>query len=277
MISRLRMTPFLAALACLITLAACQAQPVPAFTPSPSQTLDPTSTLTPSPSPSATPTPELTLCSPLQGIAIAELPGIISEPFAPPPISQDDGHHGIDFAFYRYKDFVTMEGLPVQAVLPGRVAAVINDRFPYGNMLIIETPLESVPGFALQAGIFPTPAPTVTSDGRLVCPDVPPGITYSESGRSLYILYGHLQFPPELAVGDTVISCQVIGAVGSTGASSQTHLHLETRLGPAGARFSSIAHRSGAATEEEMATYCTWRISELFQRFDPMLLFSLQP
>jgi murein DD-endopeptidase MepM/ murein hydrolase activator NlpD len=246
MISRIRRILFLILLACLAALAACG-------------------------------TPELNLCSPLQGITISELPGIISEPYAPPPISQDDGHHGVDFAFYRYKDFVTMEGLPVQAVLPGTVAAVIDDRFPYGNMLIIETPLELVPGFALQAGIFPTPAPTVTSDGRLVCPDVPPGLTYSASGRSLYILYAHLQSAPQLAVGDTVTPCQVIGAVGSTGSSSQFHLHVETRLGPAGARFTSIAHRSGAASEEEMATYCTWRISELFQRFDPMLLFALQP
>jgi murein DD-endopeptidase MepM/ murein hydrolase activator NlpD len=261
----------------LVMLAACQALTMtPTASPSPATT--PTFTITPWPiQPSATPTPELILCSPLQGITMAELPEIISQPFAQPQPGLDDGHQGVDLAFYRYRDLTTMERMPVQAVLPGTVAAVVDDRLPYGNMLIIETPLEDLPSDILQYYIFPTPAPTVTSDGRLTCPTVTSGLTFAASGRSLYILYAHLNDPPDLAVGDPVAPCQVIGRVGDTGESSQYHLHLEMRIGPAGARFTSIAHRSGAATEEEMANYCIWRISDLFHVFDPMSLLSLQP
>jgi hypothetical protein len=44
------------------------------------------------------------------------------------------------------------------------------------------------------------------------------------------------------------------------------------RLGPAGVRFSSLAHYDASATIEEMFNYCTWRVSGLFQLVDPMLL-----
>jgi murein DD-endopeptidase MepM/ murein hydrolase activator NlpD len=213
----------------------------------------------------------------LEGISLSELPLIITNPFQLPPISLDDGHHGVDFAFYQFKQFSTMEGLPIHAVLPGRVAAVDINRPPYGNMVIIETPLEQVPVKIQNDSQFPTPAPTAVNDGRLSCPASGPSPTYNPSSRSLYILYAHMKNPPTLKVDDKVSLCQEIGQVGSTGESSQFHLHLETRIGPSEARFTSIAHRDTSATEEEMYNYCVWRISNIFQKFDPMQLLSLQP
>lgn len=224
-----------------------------------------------------TPTPEFKLCSPLQGISLDELPAIISNPFQLPPISLDDGHHGVDFAFYQYKQFKTMEGLPITAVFSGVVAAIDFNRPPYGNMIIIETPLDEIPIKIQTQSLFPTPAPTAINDGRLSCPTTGPSPTYVSEGRSLYVLYAHLKESPTLKVGDQVAQCQQIGAVGSTGESSQFHLHLETRIGPAGARFTSMAAHTTSATSEEMYNYCTWRISNIFEKFDPMQLLSVKP
>jgi hypothetical protein len=54
-------------------------------------------------------------------------------------------------------------------------------------------------------------------------------------------------------------------------------LHVETRIGPAGARFASLAHYDNRATPEEMGLYCLWRISGLFQLVDPLAVLALQP
>jgi len=78
-----------------------------------------------------------------------------------------------------------MEGLPIQAVLAGRVAAVIENRPPYGNMVIIETPLSQIPLEIQTNSLFPTPAPTAVNDGRLTCPASGPSPTYDPTGRSL--------------------------------------------------------------------------------------------
>jgi len=71
--------------------------------------------------------------------------------------------------------------------------------------------------------------------------------------------------PPDFKVNDLVTQCQILGSVGTSGESSQFHLHLETRIGPADAKFTSIAHRDTSATDEEMYNYCVWRISNIFQ------------
>lgn len=251
----------------------------PAFPISVTNTPPPPSATVPTiapPEENSTPTPEFQLCSPLDGISLIELAQIISKPFEKPVISLDDGHHGVDFAFYQFKQFTTMEGLPIRAMLPGRVAAVDIDRPPYGNMIIIETSLDKIPVQFLNATLFPTPAPTAVNDGRLTCPASGPSPTYNPANRSLYVLSAHMKEPPGLQVGDEVTLCQEIGLVGSTGESSQNHLHLEMRVGPSEARFTSIAHRDTSATEEEMYNYCIWRISNIFQQFDPMELISLQ-
>jgi len=256
----------------------------PTETRSPTETVPAPETLTPSPSathiPTSTITPTLAivLCSPLEGISLAELPTLMTgDIFQPPLPGRDDGHHGIDFAFYRHGALTTMLGLPIQAIMSGKVAAVINNRKPYGNAIIIETSLDTIPTGWAEPIKLPTPAPTVIPDPRLTCPKPQAEPWMTPGRRALYHLYAHMNKPSPLKVGDTVACGQVIGEVGTSGNSVNPHLHLETRLGPAGATFTSLGHYDTLTTEEERSNYCTWRVSGWFQMFDPMLLLSQTP
>ena len=94
--------------------------------------------------------------------------------------------------------------------------------------------------------------------------------------RSLYYLYAHLNKLPVLKVGDAVTCGQVVGEVGTSGNSVNPHLHLETRLGPAGVTFSGLGYYDTRITEEERANYCIWRVSGWFQMFDPMTILSAE-
>jgi murein DD-endopeptidase MepM/ murein hydrolase activator NlpD len=194
--------------------------------------------------------------------------------FQPPLPGRDDGHHGVDFAFYRHNNLTTMVGLPVQAILSGRVAAVIPDRKPYGNAIIIETPLENLSIQTSSTIKLPTSGPTVLPDPRLTCPKTQIEPWQKEQGRSLYHLYAHLNQLPALKVGEMVSCGQKVGEVGTTGNSVNPHLHLETRLGPSGASFTSLGHYDTRLSEEERSNYCTWRVSGWFQMFDPMIILS---
>lgn len=204
---------------------------------------------------------------------MAELgqPDLLKGPFETPHPGMDDGHHGDDFAFWSYGDYKTMLGLPIHAVLAGQVAAVIHNREPYGNAVIIETPLQSLPVDWLASIPIPTLAPTIQPAPNLLCPT--DTVNYqTRPGRSLYLLYAHMNKTPAVALGDTVACGQTIGEVGTTGKSVNAHLHLETRVGPSGATFASMSHYDTSSTPAEMAAYCTWRVSGLFQMFDPMLI-----
>lgn len=234
-----------------------------------SRTPAPTSTAT------ASPTPALKVCSPLDDISLAELgsPDLLKNPFQAPRPGMDDGHHGADFAYWSRGDRKTMLGLPIHSVLNGKVAGVIQNMQPYGNAIIIETTLGSLPLDWLPK--LPTPQPTVIPAANLYCPTST--VHYAEnSGRSLYLLYAHMNQSTALSIGETVSCGDVIGQIGTTGKSVNPHLHLEMRLGPPGATFPSMGHYETAYTDEEMAAYCTWRVSGLFQMFDPMLLLQQQ-
>jgi murein DD-endopeptidase MepM/ murein hydrolase activator NlpD len=253
-------------------------------TQAPTSTLTLTNTVSPSPSatiqtsPTGTPTPVTFLCSPLSGITLAELPQLMNgDKYLPPLPSRDDGHHGIDFAFYRFGTLTTMLGLPIQAIFPGKVAAVINDRNPYGNAIIIEMSLDPILARWPDTIQLPTLEPTVMPDLRLTCPKPNSEPWLAANHRSLFYLYAHMKEPSPLKVGDPVTCGQIVGEVGTTGNSVNPHLHLETRLGPAGVAFTSMGYYDTRTTEEERSNYCTWRVSGWFQMIDPMIILSQTP
>ena len=248
-----------------------------ASTPAPSQT--PAPTFTPTLPPTLTTTPSPTdiplaskVCSPLADVPISELTGMVTAPFQPPPPGRDDGHFGVDLSFWRWGTHQTMQGLPIYSILPGQVSTVVLDRYPYGNMVIIETTLSSLaPNLLSLLNISPEPTP-IPGNIRLICPALDPQPAWDLNLRSLYVLYAHMDQAPTARQGEKVACGQSLGAVGTTGGSVNPHLHLETRLGPAGAAFTSLSHYRNSATEQEKASYCTWRVSGLFQPFNPLIL-----
>lgn len=252
-------------------------------TPLPTQTVIlPTMTFPPSATPippTATPDYIDNICSPLQDVALEKLSSILTQPFKTPQPAKDDGHHGADFAFFRFKDYIGIESLPVLSALEGEVVTILYDRPPYGYALIIETPLNKVSPALLAAMQLPEEQAPVEPAPNVNCP--PAGeltFTLSAEARSLYILYAHLQNVPAVQVGDYVSCGQQIGAVGNTGEgfSTNPHLHFETRVGPSGARFESMAYYTVQSTEAERYNYCIWRVINLFQLFDPMTILSIQ-
>lgn len=242
-------------------------------------TLTPPPTETPIP---ATPTPDYIdkICSPLQDVSLEELSGIITQPFKESPRGRDDGHPGVDFAFFHFKDHTEgIEGLPVLSAMEGEVVTILNDRLPYGYAIIIETPLKDIDPVFLESLQLPEAEGAVEPAQNVNCPSNGElTFTLSETERSLYILYAHLQSLPSVAVGDKVECGQVIGAVGNSGEeySTNPHLHFETRMGPTGARFESMAYYTVQSTEAERYNYCVWRVTNLFQVFDPMTILSVQ-
>jgi murein DD-endopeptidase MepM/ murein hydrolase activator NlpD len=212
----------------------------PYFTPSPPLI---TSTHTPSP----TSRPEF--CTPLAEHTLEDLEEILTNPFKPPPTGKDSGHHGVDFAYYRRGDHLSILGVTIQSVMAGRIAAVIVNRIPYGNMVIAETPYNRLP------------------EGLVELLKIP-------EGQSLYLLYAHMKEAPLVQLGKDVQCGQALGQVGNTpkGWSSDPHLHFETRIGPARVAFVGMDYYDTGATVDEMANYRRWRMSGEFTMLDPMLL-----
>ena len=246
---------------------------------SPTLTIESVPTSSPSPSPAYTKKStgveeitDLRICSPLQGIPITELTDTIHNPFNPPRSGRDDPHQGVDFAVQEYG--IAISGNPVQSVLDGHVAAVIDNRFPYGNALMIETPLVSLDPQSALGIYLPTLSPTIEPHPALNCPQVSPVPSWNAEKRSLYLLYAHLKEPPSFQIDEAVKCGQIIGQIGDSGNALNPHLHLEVRIGPSGARLGSMAHYSTSASSEEMSAYCTWRVMEIFQLVDPMQLLS---
>jgi murein DD-endopeptidase MepM/ murein hydrolase activator NlpD len=201
--------------------------------------------------PTETPTAPVgfSICAPVEGILREDLPRLISDGYHPPPRSRpDDRHEGIDIAYYHWKGLGPIAKTPITSVLAGKVAAALQDTFPYGNFAIVETPGEAIPEEIREALSIST-------------------------GQSLYLLYAHMEESSlEVALGDTIAACQVVGAVGRTGNTQAYHLHLETRVGPSGASFDSMSNFTDQASEDEKRNYRLWRVSGKYEHFDPMLL-----
>ncbi|MDO9087742.1 MAG: M23 family metallopeptidase [Anaerolineaceae bacterium] len=215
---------------------------------------------------SSTSIPSITeISSPLKGIELEELYEIISNPFDYKGPGRDDGHHGTDFSFYRYKSFEKIENLPIQSMFAGTVSSVIENRPPYGNQIIIETALSKLPQFIqtyLFSSVPETDLPYITN---LNCPDMAQlGNFGDQEDYSLYVLYAHLIEPSGKNVSEMIQNGEEIGKVGNTGSSGNPHLHLEFRLGRSGYKFPEMAHYENSATFDEIKNYCLWRVSGYF-------------
>lgn len=279
---------FLRSVICILCLTACASPPIAVpVTLVPTVVLAAPSswpTTTPSPTPTQTSTAILQtdipvllpqVCSPLQGIPIAQLPAQISNPYHPPRPGSDDPHQGVDLADFAPGSRMAVKGHAVQAVMAGKVVMVTQDRFPYGYTLLIETPLDQ---YALEGWAtvqIPTPAPTFSTVQALTCPARADPLTHDPARRSIYLLYGHLQAQPSVLPGERVSCGQTIGSVGDSGNALNPHLHFEARVGPSGMAMTSMAHYDASASNEEMSNYCLWRISGLFQLVDPLKVLTL--
>jgi len=248
--------------------------PTKTITTQPSQTFAPPVVIPTSTTIEITPTAEVNVCSPLEGISRNELPSILANPFKPPRPGMDDGHHGVDFSFWTYKGQSGMKGWQIDSVLTGQVAGILPDKIPYGNAIIIETPLEVLPRNWITALEIQKIAP-IQPDSRLFCPIIQNMPVLVDKTESLYLLYAHMNSPTQLQMGQKVICGQKIGEVGTTGLSSNDHLHFEVRVGPGNVQFTKMAHYDNSANFEEMAYYCLWRVSGWFQLIDPERLITI--
>ncbi len=232
----------------------------------------PTSTTAP---PTLTPIPIVRICTPLQGIPLSQMSTLVANPYFPPPPGKDDPHAGVDLAVRMPNTDIATAGHPVQSALAGRVVTAIHDRFPFGNALLVETPLDTFHADWWLPAEIPTSEPTLPPRSALTCPPAPAPTFPDPNRRSLYVLYAHLQQPANLKAGDSIACGQVIGEVGSTGNALNPHLHFETRVGPSGLHMTSMAHYHPSATPEEMSNYCLWTVSGMFQLVDPMKILGL--
>jgi murein DD-endopeptidase MepM/ murein hydrolase activator NlpD len=201
----------------------------------------------------------------------------VVNPYAPPPLGSDDPHQGVDLVQLLPGSDVAVAGLPVCASLASRVAGVVRDRFPYGNALLVETPLDALPPAWLEGDVLPASGATPQARSSLTCPPADPQALGIGQGRSLYLLYAHLQEAPDFQPGDVLECGQVIGAIGSSGNALNPHLHLEARVGPSGAIFAGLAHYDTRATPAEMGDYCLWRVSGAYLPLDPLSLLGDLP
>lgn len=190
------------------------------------------------------------ICSPLALQTLVDLPEIVADPYDPPPPGREERHHGVDFSYYRREGRLSIMGEGIRSVFPGRVAAAVLDKYPYGNMVIVETQKEEMPSWMAEE-------------------------LQITAGESLYLLYAHMDQAPMAQLGEMVASCQSLGEVGKSGDFNVEHLHLEARIGPEGTTFDGMAYYHTNTTAEERANYELWRTSGVYRHFDPMILFSL--
>jgi murein DD-endopeptidase MepM/ murein hydrolase activator NlpD len=239
------------------------------LTPEPDNSVEPNTLIVPSSAPIIepartvpvyfTPTPKTAFipdsvapfdfCSPLEDHSLADLQEIISFPYDPPPPGKDTGHHGVDFAYYRRGERVSILGVSIQSFLPGSVVAVNENLVPYGFMVIIETPYEQMPEQLVESFAIP-------------------------STHSLYHLYAHMNEHPVVEVGQEVDCGQTLGYVGNTPEnwSSAPHLHFEARYGPPEGQFSGMQFYDKYSTVEQMEKYTLWRMSGEYILLDPVAL-----
>ncbi len=240
----------------------------------------PSPNFAPTAEPTNTPAPTtiiVNVCSPIMGYPIDTLVNMISNPYYPPQPGSDDPHQGVDFSVMDPDLRIAVAGEAVQAILAGEVVMVMNDRFPYGNAVLVETAFEDLPiGWKkiLKNQINPDAFGSNTS---LTCPSGWNQPHDDQDEISLYILYAHLENILEFVPGDQVSCGEMIGSIGDSGNALVPHLHVEMRYGYASGIKGSMAHYDVSADEQEMINYCRWRVSGWYRIIDPMEIFFTSP
>lgn len=192
------------------------------------------------------------VCSPLASVPFEVLSSVVSDAYDPPLMGKDDRHQGTDFAYYRRFDRISIAGDVVQSVFKGRIAGVGDDRFPYGKVVIIETPYD------------------------LLSAEIQQLINIHEN-QSIYTLYGHLESFIVQKISIEVSACQPVGIVGKTGNAGVEHLHLEMRIGPANRDIQTMGYYVPEVTAAEREAYLLWRTSGTYLHFDPMEILDIAP
>jgi murein DD-endopeptidase MepM/ murein hydrolase activator NlpD len=226
--------------------------------------------------PTTTPEPkviEIEVCSPLVDYPIENLVNMISNPFLPPKPGSDDPHQGVDFSVIDPNLRIALKGSAVQAILAGEVVMVINDRFPYGNAVLVETPFQKLPVEWVEKISDQTQPDLFGTNTSLTCPAGWDQPDQEKKDLSLYILYAHLDSPTTYALGDQIDCGDGIGSIGESGNVLAPHLHIEMRYGYSSGIKGSMAHYTVSADEPEMSNYCRWRVSGWYRIIDPMDLF----
>ncbi|PKO10570.1 MAG: hypothetical protein CVU40_05565 [Chloroflexi bacterium HGW-Chloroflexi-2] len=230
--------------------------------------------------PTTTPAPTekaINVCSPLFEFPTENLVNMISNPFHPPKSGSDDPHQGVDFSVVDPDLRIALKGSAVQAILAGEVVMLMNDRFPYGNAILVETPFRNLPVGWKENLENQTKPNLFGSIPSLTCPtgwDLP---DQENNDLSLYILYAHLDTPTVYELGDQVACGDGIGSIGDSGNALAPHLHIEMRYGYSSDIEGSMAHYTVSADEQEMRNYCRWRVSGWYRIMDPMDLFFTPP
>ena len=244
---------------------------LPVYTETATQTVTPTSLTTQSPATPTSTQKSFQVCSPLEDESFTSLLEIIANPLKIPTIGRDDGHHGVDFSYYRRGERETIQGVEIYAILSGKTVITLEDHNPYGYTILVETPLSNLPGNLQEILLeqYRSVPQDVNYQGE--CPSIdPPQVT---GELSLYHLYAHFETKPGFQPGEPIACGQLLGTVGNSGRSSNPHLHLETRLGPSNAALGDMAFYETTYTQEQRANYCLWRMSGYFQLVDPFLVF----
>ena len=240
----------------------------------------PSPTITQTVVPTNTPEPkaiEIDVCSPLVDYPIENLVNMISNPFLPPKPGSDDPHQGVDFSVIDPNLRIALKGSAVQAILLGEVVMVMNDRFPYGHAVLVETPFQKLPISWMEKLEIQTNPDLFGTNPSLTCPAGWDQLDQDNKDLSLYILYAHLDTAMMYTLGDQVDCGDGLGSIGDSGNALAPHLHVEMRYGYSSGIEGSMAHYTVSADEKEMSNYCRWRVSGYYRIIDPMDLFFTNP
>jgi murein DD-endopeptidase MepM/ murein hydrolase activator NlpD len=206
------------------------------------------------------------VCATLADLTRSGLEEAITNPYFPPPFGSDDPHQGVDLAVFLPGTRIAISGAPVMAVLGGTASIVISGRFPYGNAVLVETPLTALTDAGWERPEIDLEIPVLTT---LTCPGET-SVLFDSTVESLYLLYAHLEALPVVKAGESVACGSTLGTIGESGNALNPHLHLEVRLGPSSAVFPGMAHYDASATAAEMDGYCAWRVGGQFRPVDPV-------